>query len=86
MTTGWNNRNSFKEHDERMKMFRRSHTNVAMANSPKFNKLALIESMRPLPAHYAMAETGRSRLPNDTTDWAALVPALKVARYKISSN
>ncbi len=86
MTTGWNNRNSFKEHDERMKMFRRSHTNVAMANGPRFNELALIESMRPLPAHYAIAETVGSRLPNGTMDWAALVPALKVARYKISPN
>ena len=86
MTTGWNNRDSFKEHDERMKMFRRSHTNVAMANSLRFNELALIESMRPLQAHYAMAETERSRLPSSTMDWAALVPALKVARYRFPSN
>ena len=86
MTTGWNNRGSFKEHDERMKMFHKSHTNVAMANGPMFNKLALIESMRPLQARYAMAETGGSRLPNGTTDWSALVPALKVAPYRLSSN
>ena len=98
MTMGWNNRDyrfglngghsrgSFEEHDERMREFRRSHTNVAMVNASRLDEAALIESMEPMQVSRNIIETGGSRLLNDTTDWSTLVPVLKVARYKLSQN
>jgi len=98
MTTAWKNRNerfnysngngrgSFEEHAEHMREFRRSHADVAMVNAPRCNKAALLESMRPSPLRRTMMETGGSRLLNSTTVWLALVPMLRVARYKLSQN
>ena len=98
MTMEWNNRNgqfdrnsvsvrdSFREHDERMREFRRSHANVAMVNGPRLDESALLESMRPFQVPHPMMETGGSRLLNRSTDWSALVPLGKVARYRLSQN
>ena len=83
---GGNGRRSFQEHDERMRGFRRSHTGVAMVNAPRWDKATLIENMEPLPVSRTMMETGGSRFLNGTADWAALVPVLRVARYKLSHN
>ena len=98
MTMGWNNRNdrfdpnggngngSFEEHNECMREFHRSHADVAMVNGPRLDEPALLESMQPLQVSRTMMETGGSPLPNGTTDWSALVPAWKLARYKLSQN
>ncbi len=98
MATEWNNRNdwfnpnggngreSFEEHNESMREFRRSHADVALVNGPRLDEAALLERMEPLQGSHTMMETGESRLPNGTTDWSALVPVWKVARYKLSQN
>ncbi|GAH49501.1 unnamed protein product [marine sediment metagenome] len=83
---GGNGRESFEEHDERMREFRRSHADVAVVNGPRLDKAALLERMRSLQVSHTMMETGGSRLLNGTTDWSALVPVLKVAGYKLSQN
>ncbi len=97
MTTGWNNRDyrfdpnggtgmeSFKEHNEHVREFHRTHANVVMVNAPRLDEAALIESMEPMQVSRFM-ETGGSRLLNDTADWSALVPAWKLAQYKFSQN
>jgi len=83
---GGNSRSSFREHDEYMSRFRRAHANVAWTNKPKRDELARLDSMLPLQVPHPIMKTGGSRFPNGTADWSALVPALKVARYKISQN
>lgn len=82
---GINGRGSFPEHAECMKWFRRSHADVTMVNGPRCEEPVLPESTRPLPVHPIM-ETGGSRLPSSTMDWATLIPVLKIARYKLSQN
>ena len=86
MTIEWNNRESFQEHHERMRGFRRSHADVALANAPRLDEPTLLESMEPLQIRCTMMETGGSRFLNSTADWSALVPIPKVARYKLSQN
>jgi len=98
MTMEWNNRNdrfdlnggngrgSFKEHNEWIRMFHRSHANVAIVNAPRLDESALLESMEPLQVRCTMMETGGSRLLNGVTDWSALVPIWKVAPYRLSQN
>ena len=83
---GRNSRSSFKEHNKRMREFRRSHADVAMVNGPRLDETALLERMESLQVSRIMMETGGSALPNDTTDQSALVPMWKVARYKLSQN
>ena len=81
-----NARNSFQEHNEHMKGFRRSHTNVAMVNAPRCDECALLESMCPLQVSHTIIETGGARCLNSVMVWSALVSVLKVARYKLSQN
>ncbi len=98
MTREWNSRNnwfnpnngngkgSFGEHDEHMRGFRRSHAKVAMVNAPRCDEATLIERTQPLQVSRLVTETGGSRFLNGTADWSALVPVLRVARYKLSQN
>ena len=98
MTREWNNRNdrfdangghgreSYQEHNEHEREFRKSHANVAMVNEPRLGEAALIERMEPLQVSGNIIETGGSALPNDTTDQSPLVPMPKVARYRLSQN
>ena len=86
MTMKWNNRESFQEHHERMRGFRRSHDDVALVNAPRCDEAALLESMEPLQICRTMMQTGGSRFLNSTADWSTLVPIPKVARYKLSQN
>lgn len=79
-------RGPFQEHDERMRGFRRSHAEVAMVNAPRCDEATLIESMELLPVSRPVTETGGSRFLSGVTDWSALVPVPKVARYKLSQN
>lgn len=81
-----NDGGSFQEHDKDMRKFRSSHVDVAMVNAPGCDEIALLEGMRPLRIHYAMMETGGLKLLGSTTDWSALVPVFRVARYKLSQN
>lgn len=77
---------SFQEHNEHMREFRKSHADVAMVNAPGLDEAALMENMEPLQVSRNMTETGGSWLTNGAMDWPALVPVLKVARYKLSQN
>jgi len=43
-----NGRDSFQEHNERMRMFRKSHADVAMVNGPRWDESTLLKSMPPL--------------------------------------
>ena len=74
----WNDRGSFEKHDERMKMFHKSHPDVAMVNGPRFNELAFLENRRPLQVRYAMMETGGSSDLIGAAAWSALVPLCRV--------
>ncbi len=85
-SNGGNGRESFEEHDERMREFRSSHANVAMVNGPRLDETALLERMESFPVRHTMMETGGLRLLNGATDWSALVPMWKVAGYKVSQN
>ncbi len=85
-SNGGNGNSSFEQHNECMREFHRYHADVAMVNAPRLDKAALIESMEPLQVSRNMMETGGSWLTNGTMDWSALVPVLKVARYKLSQN
>ncbi len=82
---GGNGRESFEEHNESMREFRRSHADVALANGPRLDEAAYLDSLLFLRVNYTM-ETGGSVLPNDTSDQSPLVPMWKVARYKLSQN
>ena len=84
-SNGGNSRGSFEEHDEQMSGFRNSHADVAMVNGPRLDEATLLERMLYLRVNYVV-ETGGSALPIDTTDRSALVPVLKVGRYKLSQN
>ena len=83
---GGNAGNSFQEHDEHMRWFRRSHAGVAMVNAPRWDEATLIGNMKPWQVSRTMMETGGSSFLIGTVDWASLVPVLKVARYKLSQN
>ncbi len=83
---GGNGRESFEAHDEHMREFRSSHANVAMVNGPRLDESSLLERMESLQVSRTMMGTGGSALPNDTMGWSALVPVLKVARYRLSQN
>ncbi len=83
---GGNGRGSFQEHDERIRGFRRSHAKVAMVNAPRCDQATLIERMEFLPVSHPVMKTGGSRFLSGTADWSALVPVLRVARYKLSQN
>ena len=87
MTIEWNyNRVSYAEHNEYMKRFRRAHANVAWSNKPECNELTRLDSMQPLKVTHPMIGTGDSRFHSGTTNWSTLVPAFKVASYKLSPN
>ncbi len=83
---GGNGRGSFEGHNESIREFHESHANVVMVNGPRLDEAALLERMASLQVSRTMMETGGSALPNDTTDWSALVPVLRVAGYKLSQN
>jgi hypothetical protein len=97
MTMEWNNKTyrfnpnygnsngSFQEHDRQIREFRVSHTDVALVNGPRLDEATFLESLLFLRVNYIM-ETGGSALPNDTTDRSALIPIVRVARYKFSQN
>ena len=83
---GGNGRESFEEHNESMREFRRSHADVAVVNGSRLDEAALMERMESLQVRHTMVETGGSALPSDTTDQSALIPMWKVAKYKLSQN
>jgi len=81
-------KDSFLEYVESMIRFRRSHDDIEVINSLRFDGAALVESMPPMQASriVTMIETGGSRIPSSTMDWSVLVPILRVVRYKLSQN
>ncbi|MFC1931067.1 hypothetical protein ACFLXJ_02560 [Chloroflexota bacterium] len=83
---GENSNGSFQEHDRQMRGFRTPHADIALVNGSRLDKAALIQRMEPLQGFRTMMETGGSVLPEITTDWSALVPVQRVARYKLSQN
>ena len=84
-SNGGNGRGSFEEHDERMREFRSSHTDVALVNGPRLDEATFLEKLLFLRINY-VTETGGSALPNEVIDWSALDLMRKVARYKLSQN
>ena len=87
MTMEWSDsRVSFVEHNEYMRSFRRAHAAIAWRNQPKCDELARLDSMLPLRVNHPIMETGGAKFHNSTTNLSALVPVLRVAAYKLSSN
>ena len=82
---GGNSRESFEEHNESMREFRRSHTNIALINRPRLDKATFLESLLFLRIN-SVTETGGSALPNEAIDQPSLGLMQKVARYKLSQN
>ena len=87
MVMKWNNsRVFFQEHNEGMRGFRRSHASGATVNAPRCEESFLLEKTRPLKFNHIIAETGGASFVGGLTDWSGFVPALRVARYKLSLN
>ena len=98
MTDKWSNRNKriesnggcssvpFDEHNGHMREFCRSHADVTMVNAPRCDKAVSLRSMRFLRVCCTMLGTGGSALRDDMADRSALVPLLRVARYKLTHN
>jgi len=76
----------FEKHNEQMRGFRMSHTDVTMVNAPRRDEPSLPEGKHLLKVGHTRMERGGSGFFHGTTDWSALVPLLKVARYKLSQN
>lgn len=88
MTMVWNDRSSnslFVQHNEHMSAFRKSHADIALINAPRLAGAALIENMELLPSSSIIWETGGLLFPS-STEWEALVPLWRVARYKLANN
>jgi len=81
-----NGRGSFQEHNEQMKAFCRSHTNIAVVNSPWYNQLGILKGTCPLQLRLFRKETGGSRLVNVIDDWSTLVPVLEERRHRFWKN
>jgi len=81
-----NNRDTFEEHNEGMRAFRKSHAGVQLVNAPRRDQPSLLESTRPLHVADIRREIGESRRYVSPEDWSALIPMWKVARYKLSPN
>jgi len=81
-----NGRGSFQEHNEQMKAFCRSHTNIAVVNSLWCNQLGILKGTYPLQLHLARKETGGSRLVNGIADWSTFVPVLEKRRHRFWKN
>jgi len=87
MKIEWNDSGvSYAEHNEYMKRFRKAHANVAWSNKPKCDELVRLNSMQHLKVTHPMIETAGSRFHSGTINWSTLVPALKIASYKLSPN
>ena len=82
-SNGENGRESFHEHDERMRAFRRSHGSDLKV---KISRRDLINMMWPLLVADTRKETGGSRLLNGITDWPDLIPIWRIAAHKFSQN
>lgn len=82
-TNGWD---SFQEHNEGMRLFRKSHAPRLEGNAPKQDKLVLPGNMRNLYISRTMSETGGTRGPNVATAWLALMLMWKLAPHKFSQN
>jgi hypothetical protein len=81
-----NGEDSFEEHNNCMKAFRRSHGDVTMVNGRRCNKLSILEITQPLhlPRMITQIDTGGTK--HDIDDWWVLVDALQVAEHKLSQN
>jgi hypothetical protein len=81
-----NGEDSFQDHNNYMKAFRRSHGDVAMVNEPRCNSLSILEITQPLqlPRMITQIDTGGTKY--DIDDWWVLVDALQVAEHKLSQN
>jgi hypothetical protein len=86
MTTGWNNRITFKEHNEEMLEFRKSHAGIDLINGTRLDKAASLIRLQMLQAYRMQAETGGAVFYPDITDWNYLAPAWRVPSYKLSMN
>ena len=83
---GGNDMDMIKGHNERMSEFRSTHTSISMVNAPRLSDAALIGNMESLEVGRNMLEEGGSIFLEGAEFWSALVPVLKVARYKLSQN
>jgi len=81
-----NGEDSFQDHNNYMKAFRRSHGDVTMVNGPRCNRLSILEMTQPLqlPSIVTQIDTGGTKQHID--DWWVLVDALQVAEHKLSQN
>lgn len=77
---------SFKQHSECMREFRRSCANVRMVNGRRLDTAALIQNMRRWRVCRALPETGGTVIPEGVIDGSSLVILWKVARHKLSQN
>jgi hypothetical protein len=78
--------NSFQDHDNHMKAFRRSHGDVAMVNGPRSNRLSILEITQPLPIPRMITQIDTGGTKDHIDDWWVLVDALQVAEHKLSLN
>jgi len=81
-----NGKDSFQEHNDRMREFRRAHAAVALVNAPRYGESAILARTEPLQLKDIIIEAGGTGFLDNAMNWSAYVPVPKVAGYKLSQN
>ena len=80
---GGNEKNSFNEHNESMREFRKNHAPESLV---KVSRRDLINTMWPLLVTDTVKETGGSTGPAGMMDWSVFVPMGEVTARRFTSN
>ena len=80
---GGNGKESFEEHNESMREFRKNHAPELLV---KVSRRDLIDKMWPLLVTDTVKETGGSTGPAGMMDWSVFVPMGKGTTRRFSSN
>lgn len=80
------NKISFSEHNDIMRLFRKSHANIAMVNGPRSVAPPLLQSTRIFSANRLRMETGGVNLLVNALDLTSFLLIPRVASYKLLPN
>ena len=80
------NKGSFQEHTERMKIFYDTHPGVLNIRGNRDSQPAYEKRVQTYRVALTISETGGSVTPGATADWLSLVPMWRMALRRFSSN
>lgn len=80
------NKISFSEHNDIMRLFRKSHANIAMVNGPRYSASHLPQSTRIFSANRLRGDTGGVSLMVNGSDSTSFLLIPRVASYKLLPN